>query len=66
MVFKESALRGAGIEAMLARLAELMFVEVMRNHMEGLRQDERGWFAGLRDPQIGAALGLNRGPKRRE
>lgn len=53
---KESTLRGAGSEAMLARLAELMFVEVMRNHIECLPEDARGWFAGLRDPQIGAAL----------
>jgi AraC-like DNA-binding protein len=58
---RESTLRSAGSEAMLARLAELMFVEVMRNHIEGLPEDARGWFAGLRDPQIGAALRLIHG-----
>jgi AraC-like DNA-binding protein len=55
---KQSVLRGAGSEAMLARLAELMFVEVIRIHIAGLPEDATGWFAGLRNPQIGAALNL--------
>ena len=46
---------------MLAKLAELMFVEVIRNHIDSLPEDARGWFAGLRDPQIGAALRLIHG-----
>ncbi len=44
---KESAHGSAGREAMLAKLAELMFVEVMRNHIDSLPGDARGWFAGL-------------------
>lgn len=43
-------------DAQLARLSELLFVEVLRRHMESLTPDERGWFAGLRDRQVGAAL----------
>lgn len=58
---KESVERSAGSEVMLAKLAELMFVEVMRNHIESLPEDARGWFAGLRNPQIGAALRLIHG-----
>ena len=58
---KESVHDSAGREAMLAKLAELMFVEVMRNHIDSLPGDARGWFAGLRDPQIGAALRLIHG-----
>jgi len=58
---KESAHGSAGREAMLAKLAELMFVEVMRSHIDSLPGDARGWFAGLRDPQIGAALRLIHG-----
>ena len=46
----------AGREAMLAKLAELMFVEALRTYIAGLPEDARGWVAGLRDPQIGAAL----------
>ena len=58
---KESGHQAAGREAMLAKLAELMFVEVMRSHIDSLPEDARGWFAGLRDPQIGAALRLIHG-----
>ena len=58
---KESMGRSAGSEVMLAKLAELMFVEVMRNHIDSLPDDARGWFAGLRNPQIGAALRLIHG-----
>lgn len=48
----------AGGETMLAKLAELMFVEVIRKYIDGLPQDTLGWLAGLRDPHIGAALRL--------
>ena len=58
---KESAERSAGSEAMLAKLAELMFVEVMRDHIDSLPEDARGWFAALRNPKIGAALRLIHG-----
>lgn len=51
----------AGGEAMLAKLAELMFVEVIISHIESLPENAMGWFAGLRDPQIGAALRLIHG-----
>ena len=58
---KESLHRAEGSEAMLAKLAELMFVEAMRNHIQSLPEDAHGWFAGLRDPQIGTALRLIHG-----
>jgi AraC-like DNA-binding protein len=58
---KESGYRSAGGEAMLAKVAELMFVEAMRNHIDRLPTDARGWFAALRDPQVGAALRLIHG-----
>jgi len=58
---KESVERNTGSEVMLAKLAELMFVEVMRNHIDTLPEDARGWFAGLRNRQIGAALRLIHG-----
>ena len=51
----------AGREAMLAKLAELMFVEALRAHLESLPADARGWVAGLRDAQVGAALRLIHG-----
>lgn len=52
---------GAGRDAMLAKLAELMFVEALRGHLDQLPPDARNWVAGLRDPQVGAALRLLHG-----
>jgi AraC-like DNA-binding protein len=45
-----------GGEAVLARLSELMFVEIVRRHLEALPPDRTGWLAGLRDPHVGRAL----------
>ena len=53
--------RDAGQEAMLAKLSELMFVEALRAHIDGLPPEARSWVAGLRDPEIGAALRLIHG-----
>jgi hypothetical protein len=54
---------GAGREAMLAKLAELMFVEALRAHLEGLPADARGWVAGLRDPHASAVGRARRRPR---
>jgi AraC-like DNA-binding protein len=51
----------AGREAMLAKLAELMFVEALRSHLDQLPPDARSWLGGVRDPQVGAALRLLHG-----
>jgi AraC-like DNA-binding protein len=53
--------RRAGTETILSKLSELMFVEVVRRHIESLPEDSRGWLAGLRDPHIGEALKLLHG-----
>jgi AraC-like DNA-binding protein len=45
-----------GGDGVLARLSEIMFVEVVRRHLEGLPADRAGWLAGLRHPQVGRAL----------
>jgi AraC-like DNA-binding protein len=48
------------------RMAELLFVDVMRRHLDGLSGEETGWLAGLRDPQVARALSLLHGaPARR-
>ena len=54
----ESERDSAGAETVLAKLAELMFVEVVRQHIEEMPPDSRRWLAGLRDRHIGAALQL--------
>jgi AraC-like DNA-binding protein len=46
----------AGGEAVLARLSELMFVEIIRRHLESLPPGRTGWLGGLRDPYVGKAL----------
>lgn len=46
----------AGGELVVTRLAELMFIEVVRRHVESLPPQSTGWLAGLRDPLVGRAL----------
>src|SRR5262249_2322807 len=47
-----------GNAAMLGRLTELMFVEILRQYMQQLPASERGWLAGLNDVHVGKALRL--------
>jgi hypothetical protein len=50
-------------ESVLNRLSELMFIDVVRRHLETLPADRLGWLAGLRDPIVGRALtALHRSP----
>jgi AraC-like DNA-binding protein len=43
---------------MLLRLAELMFVEVVRRHLDAQQAVQTGWLAGLHDPLVGRCLAL--------
>jgi AraC-like DNA-binding protein len=47
-----------GNAAMLGRLTELMFVEILREYMQCLPPTETGWFAAVNDRQVGKALRL--------
>ncbi|MFN7984220.1 MAG: AraC family transcriptional regulator [Vicinamibacterales bacterium] len=51
----------AGTENVLARLAELMFVEAIRRYLATLPDSEKGWLAGLRDDVVGRALSAMHG-----
>lgn len=42
--------------ALLAKLAELLFVEAVRRYLATLPQDQSGWRAGIADPMVGRAL----------
>jgi AraC-like DNA-binding protein len=53
----ESANSGPGSECMLARLSELLFIEVVRRHIATLPEGQTGWLAGLRDELVGRCLG---------
>jgi AraC-like DNA-binding protein len=49
----------AGRQSVLNRLSELLFVEIIRWHMDQpANSSNTGWLAGLRDPLIGRALTL--------
>lgn len=54
----ESTEKRAGGESVLAKLSELMFIEVVRRHLETIPPEQAGWLAGLRDPFVGKALSL--------
>jgi AraC family transcriptional regulator, alkane utilization regulator len=47
-----------GSFAMLARLTELLYVEVLRRYMHQLPSGHTGWLAGVKDPEVGRALRL--------
>jgi len=47
-----------GTQAVLGRLMELLFVEVLRRHIARLPGGSKGWFAALNDPVVGRTLQL--------
>ena len=54
----ESDQRRPGGEAVLERMSEMLFVEVLRRYVDTLPAGHTGWLAGLRDPSVGRALAL--------
>lgn len=57
----ESDAPRAGGVATLARLAELVFIEIVRRHVEASPAGDTGWIAGLNDRYVGRALALMHG-----
>ncbi len=55
-VVDESRAGRVGSETMLTRMAELLFIEVVRRYVEELPPRESGWLAGLKDTVVGPAL----------
>jgi transcriptional regulator GlxA family with amidase domain len=47
-----------GSSAMLARLTELLYLDVVRRYMQQLPPGRMGWLAGVKDPEVGRALRL--------
>jgi AraC-like DNA-binding protein len=60
-VTEESRLGRAGADCVLTRLAELMFIEVLRRYLDDLPPGQTGWLAGLRDEVVGRVLVLFHG-----
>ncbi len=50
-----------GGESILSKLSELMFLMAIRQYIDGLPEQSKGWLAGLRDRSIGTALKLMHG-----
>lgn len=47
--------RSGGL-SMLERLTEIIFIELLRHHMNEIGGDERGWLAALADPALSRCL----------
>jgi AraC-like DNA-binding protein len=60
IAFALQELRGrrSGAQVVKLRTAELLFVDVMRRHLEALPGEQVGWLAGLRDPLVARVLAL--------
>jgi AraC-like DNA-binding protein len=54
----ESNQRRPGGEAVLERMSEMLFVQVLRRYIDSLPPGEAGWLAGMRDPSVGRVLAL--------
>jgi AraC-like DNA-binding protein len=54
----EIAAGRVGSATVITKLSELLFVEAVSQFVASLPAEQRGWLAGLRDPQIGRALAL--------
>jgi transcriptional regulator GlxA family with amidase domain len=51
--------RSIGSQALLARLGDVLFMQILRAWLQGSGSPQptgEGWFAAMRDPQIGTAL----------
>jgi AraC-like DNA-binding protein len=56
IALEESQNRRAGGEAILSKTSELMFVQAVRQCIDGLPEESAGWLAALRDGQVSVAL----------
>ena len=57
-MIEEAQSERPGSGEMLARLSEILFVEVVRRYMRQLEPTDHGWLAGVRDPVVGQTLRL--------
>jgi AraC-like DNA-binding protein len=57
-VMADAAARAPGSEVLVAKIAEVLFAEVVRSYIEAMPANNPGWLAGLRDPQVSRCLAL--------
>jgi AraC-like DNA-binding protein len=58
MAVSESNRKRPGGEAVLERMSEMLFVEVLRRYVDTLPAEQTGWLAGMRDPVVGRVLSI--------
>lgn len=54
----ESASERPGAQTVVSRLADVIFIQIVRGHLATLGREGTGWLAALGDPQVGQALAL--------
>jgi len=60
-VLGDAATQAPGSEMVAAKVAEVLFAEVLRGYIEAAPAHNPGWLAGLRDPQVSRCLALMHG-----
>ncbi len=66
MAVAEARRTRPGSRSVQLRIAELVFVEVLRSYLTTGSGDQQGWLGGLRDPVVGRALACLHGQPARE
>lgn len=54
----EAASDRPGAATVMNRLADILFIQLVRAYLAGSSESERGWLRALSEPQVGTALGL--------
>jgi AraC-like DNA-binding protein len=56
LLAKETERPGVGSGVVISGLADILFVQAIRSHLNHARDDDVGWLAALSDKRIGAAM----------
>jgi AraC-like DNA-binding protein len=54
----EAASGRPGAQTVISRLADVLFIQIVRGHLSSLSDESPGWLRALSEPQIGSALSL--------
>lgn len=52
----EMAAQSPGSEVVATRLAEVLFIQILRAHISSNPEHSQGWLRAIFDPQVGSAL----------
>lgn len=55
-IVREAMIARPGSGCLIARLTELLFIEILRRHIASIKEDSRGWLAALTDRHLAQAL----------